>query len=74
MKKKYIRNVIQYDTQGNKIHVYNNAMEASKYISNYDSIIRCCKGEYKTTSGYIFRFKGDPFMLPNKKKTSSPLY
>jgi len=57
MKKKYKDRVIQYSFDGSIIQTFKDASEASKYVSNYDSIINCCLGKYKTSSGYIFKFE-----------------
>jgi hypothetical protein len=69
MKKKYKDEVIQYNLKGDIIQTFKDASEASKYVSNYDSIINCCLGKYKTTSGYIFRFKSStPSILKSSTK------
>jgi hypothetical protein len=70
MKKKYTKKVIQYDIEGNILNTFNNPTEASSIV-NYDSIINCCLGKYKTAGGFIFRFEGDKFKNnPNPSKLS----
>ena len=66
MKKIYNSKIIQYSLEGNQIEIFNNAHEAIK-ISNYDSILNCCKGKYKTAGGYVWRFENDPFTLFSKR-------
>jgi len=66
----YNSKVIQYSLQGEVLNIYLNATQASKKVSNYDSIINCCNGKYKTSQGYVFRFENDPFIL-NSSSTSS---
>jgi len=73
MNKKYTQPIEQYNLEGVKVSSYINASETSKKISNYDSIIRCCLGKYKTSEGFIFRFEGEPFELKiNKFSKSKP--
>jgi hypothetical protein len=62
--KKYKSKVIQYSLNGEILNIFNDATHASKSISNYDSIINCCIGKYKTSGGYIFRFESDPLITP----------
>jgi len=66
MTKKYNNKVIQYSLKGEIINEFANPTLASKSVSNYDSIINCCLGKYKTSSGYIFRFEGDPLNIDSK--------
>jgi len=67
MDKIYTKKIIQYSIEGDIIETHKNCTEASKIISNYDSIINCCKGKYKTAGGYIFRFEGEPFSIDYNK-------
>lgn len=67
MKKIYDSKVIQYSMDGVKLNVFLNADEASRNISNYDSIIRCCLKKYKTAGGYIWRFEGEDFNITSKR-------
>jgi transcription elongation factor Elf1 len=66
MKKKYNKKVTQYSLEGKILNIFNNATEASSII-NYDSIISCCIGKYKTAGGYVWRFEGDDFNIKNNK-------
>jgi hypothetical protein len=52
MKKKYNKKIIQYDLKGNIINTFQEASKAT-HIVNYDSIINCCVGKYKTAGGYV---------------------
>jgi len=65
MKKIYKGEVVQYSISGDVIKKFKDVSSVS--ISNYDSIISCCKGKYKTAGGFIWRFKGDEF---NKYKSN----
>lgn len=68
MKRKYDLKVKQYSINGGFIKEYNNARDASlSGLSNYDSIIHCCTGKYKTAGGYVWKFENDQFSLTNKK-------
>lgn len=67
MKKINIKKVEQYDIKGKLLHVFKNASEAAKEFSNYDSIISCCKGKYKTAGGYIWKFEGENPQRLSKK-------
>lgn len=60
MKKIYNKKLIQYSLQGEIIQIFLNVKEAIKIV-NYDSIIKCCIGKYKTAGGYVWRFEGDDF-------------
>lgn len=63
--------ITQYSLQGKILNVFDNATQASKKISNYDSIINCCLGKYKTSQGCVFRFENDPFNLSLTKDPNS---
>ena len=67
MKKINVKKVEQYDIKGKLLHVFKNASEAAKEFSNYDSIISCCKGKYKTAGGYIWKFEGENPQRLSKK-------
>lgn len=58
-KTNYLKKVEQYNLEGKLLYTFINAFEASKQFSNYSSIINCCKGKYKTTGGYIWKFEGE---------------
>lgn len=68
MKKLYTKRVIQYSLTGDVIEIFETARLAI-HILNYDSIINCCIGKYKTAGGYVWRFEGDPFNISNNKTT-----
>ena len=57
------REIIQYSTKGRKLKTWNEVYDIKKhYIDkgihfNTNEIIRCCKGDYKTRRGYIWKFK-----------------
>lgn len=49
--------VAQYDKQGNYITQYNSIVEAAKAINGHnENICQCCKGNKKTSSGYIWKY------------------
>jgi len=62
--------VKQYSIDGNIINIFNNVTEASKIYSNYNSIISCCKGRYKTAGGFIWRFENDDFILSSNNNSN----
>ena len=62
MKKLYISKIIHYSLDGIIINEFNKIQDAT-HVVNYDSIINCCKGKYKTAGGFIWRFENDPFIL-----------
>lgn len=55
------------------IDTFNNATEASIGGTDRDSIIHCCKGEYKTAGGSIWRFGNDPFSLTSERDKNQAL-
>jgi hypothetical protein len=67
MKKIYNRKVIQYSLDGTIIDTFPTP-QAATHIINYDSIISCCKGKYKTAGGYVWRFEGEPFTIAYTKE------
>jgi len=67
MKKKYDKKIIQYSLDGDIIELFESAKLATNIV-NYDSIINCCRGKYKTAGGYIWRFEGDDFSISYDKK------
>lgn len=67
MIKKYKDKIKQYDLEGNLIKIFDKPKDALD-ICNYDSIIRCCLGKYKTAGGYIWRFFNDDFNKDQIKK------
>lgn len=62
--------VKQYDKQGNLIHEWNSIRGATKELG-YDesSIAKCCKGIYKTSYNFVWRYKEDDF---NKYDLKNP--
>ena len=65
MKKQYNSKIIQYSISGDVINIFNSPQDAI-HIVNYDSIISCCKGKYKTAGGFIWKFEDNK--LPNISK------
>ena len=56
--KKRGKPVMQYDTNGNLISVYESGKKASREVGVDSSLIReCCKGTYKQAGGYIWKYK-----------------
>lgn len=52
--------VIQYDLDGNFICEYSSVHEASRITGiNRGNIGSCCRGLYKKTKGYIWKFKSE---------------
>lgn len=50
--------VVQEDTAGNIIAIYDNLRDAADKLGfSIDSIRRCCNSDRKTYKGYIFKFK-----------------
>lgn len=56
-----IRKVLQFDLDGNYIKEYDNVKEAadSLGLKGTDMIRLVCKGVYKQTKGYVFKWKND---------------
>ena len=51
------RKVAKYDLEMNLINIYNYIKQASEEAGIATSgIIRCCRGEYKTAGGYIWKY------------------
>lgn len=56
--KKLSKAVIQYDLQSKFIKEWCSIRNASRNLNiNIGTIIRCCKGEFKTAGGYIWKYK-----------------
>lgn len=59
--------VDQYSLDGQYIATYLSASEASIAVTKNhipkqnDPILKCCRGERSYTSGYVWRFRGEPF-------------
>lgn len=46
-----------YNKKGNLVALYTSATQASELlIIDISSIIKCCRGKYKTCGGYIFKY------------------
>lgn len=68
--------VYKFDLDGNFIEEYQNAQEASKSNPNClsCSILNNCRGEYKQSQGYIWKFKKDVPDIIKFKETISEDY
>lgn len=56
-RKENYKKVNQYDLSGNYIKTFNSIVEASKEVNVYKSnISACCKGKYKTSAGYKWKY------------------
>lgn len=65
--------VDQYDINGNLIKSWSSMREAEKACgSDGSSIAKCCKGIYKTSKGFVWRYKGESFDKYSLKKYSQP--
>ena len=65
-----VRRIIQYKQDGSVVQVFKNMFEATSktgYTSN--SISLCCNGYCKTCHGYVFKYEGDEFVAPVKKRS-----
>ena len=52
-----IRKIAQYDLDGNLIKIWDYIQQASKELGfGQSSIVRCCKGKYKTAYGFIWKY------------------
>ncbi len=66
------KEIVQYSLEGKELGVFRNKKEASNKTSVHpDSIIACCLGKYKTSGGFVFRFKGESFNKFTLSKTST---
>ena len=53
-----MKQVVQYDLSGKYIKTWEGVREAGRQLNMfYQSIYKCCKGEYKTAYGYIWKYK-----------------
>lgn len=49
--------VLQFDLQDNLLKTYHSLMDAQRQTGcRQESISRCCRGIYKTTGGYKWKF------------------
>ena len=67
---KRIKNIHQYDSNGNLIKVWSDTFEFGKNSQfKYYHVIKCCKGELTNYLKYIWRFENDQFdKYPTKEK------
>lgn len=50
--------VLQYDLDGNFISEYYSIIEASRVVGgSHSNISKCCNGKYKSSVGYIWKYK-----------------
>lgn len=70
---KRIKNIHQYDSNGNLIKVWSDTFEFGKNSQfKYYYVIKCCKGELTNYLKYIWRFENDQFdKYPTKEKLRS---
>lgn len=61
------RRVIQYDSDGNIIQIFDNQTDASNKTGIHQTTIsKICLHKQRTTKeGYVFRYEGDPFDIDN---------
>lgn len=76
----FAKPVIQYDKSGGFIARYNSANEAGRAMGriNGTNIIKCCKGEIKTSLGYIWKYEDDnttieELVQTRKKRTTGKI-
>lgn len=67
----FAKPVLQYSTSGQFIAKYNSANEAGRVLGrlNGSNIIKCCKGEIKTSLGYIWKYEDDDITIEELVKT-----
>jgi len=55
--------VDQYDLHGNLVARYKSATEAMRSVDggSKSNIISCCKGDFSTSYGFVWRYKDQPF-------------
>lgn len=65
--------VNQYDKKGKLIKTWESMREAGRSLDvDSSSIAKCCKGIYKTSKGYVWRYVGDEFNKYSLKKYQQP--
>lgn len=70
----YTTPVIMYDKNGQIIREFGSTKEASLITGIRQSgITSCCQGRYKTTGGYIFKYRGDKFRCKKRIHDNSDL-
>lgn len=73
----FAKPVLQYSRDGIFIREYKSINEAGKALGlvNGTNIGKCCRGEIKTSKGYIWKYKEDPTsieeLVKNKKKNTT---
>jgi len=56
--KRFSKAVLQFDLNNNFIEEFKSIIEASKFLNiSHTGIGMCCKGAYKQSNGFIWRFK-----------------
>ncbi len=70
---KRIKNIHQYDLQGNLIKIWDNTLEFGKNTQfKYFYVVKCCEGKLTNYLKYIWRFENDEFdKYPSKEKLRS---
>lgn len=52
--------ILMYDLHGNFIKEFKTCLEASNELGVHkDSIRKCCRGKYKQSAGYVFKYKNE---------------
>lgn len=70
---RFLDPVNQYDLNGKLIKSWNSIREAGRILDiDSSSIAKCCKGFYKTSKNYVWRYIGDTFDKYNLKKYQQP--
>lgn len=58
-RKHYTRPINQYSKDGKFIKRWNSIAETQNYGFNKNAIVACCKGTYKTSGGYVWKYAED---------------
>lgn len=71
------KRIIQYSLDGSFIKVWDSFNDVEKYLGFIKSVQKCCRGELKTSHGYIWRYENNPlkdnYVIPTHKKAKSIL-
>lgn len=61
------RKVIQYDHDGNILHIFDSQCDASRKLNIHQTTISkiCIHKQRSTKEGYVFRYENDPFDIDN---------
>lgn len=63
----------QYDLNGNYIKSWRSAQVAARELKlDGSAILKCCKGKYHSSKGYVWRYKDEPFEKYFRKKYQQP--